>query len=272
MRVPWFSASVLVIVVILGVFGPFIEPHNPTKINLAHTLVPPVFSHGGSWKYILGTDQLGRDVLSRLIGGARISLLVGLIVVVISGVVGLAVGVVAGYFGGRLDVLLMRITDAALAFPVLLLALVMVPVFGASARNVIVILAVAGWANYARVVRSEVASLRTTEFVSMSRVMGGRSFWIMRRHLLPNVVGSMLVLATLQLGLAIIAEGSLSFLGLGVPPPTPDWGGMMADGRNVLVSAWWVAVFPGVGLCLTVLASNLLGDWLRAYGDPTARR
>jgi peptide/nickel transport system permease protein len=271
-RLPWFSASILVIVVILGVFGPLLEPHNPTQTNLANTLRPPVFAKGGSWSYVLGTDQLGRDVLSRLIGGARISVLVALAVVVLSGIIGTAVGMAAGYLGGRLDAFLMRTTDAALAFPVLLLALVLVARFGASTQNVIIILAVAGWSNYARVIRSEVTTLRGNEFVSMSRVLGGKSFWIMRRHLLPNVLASLLVLATLQFGMAVITEGSLSFLGMGVPPPAPDWGSMMADGRNLLTVAWWVAVFPGIALCLTVLASNLLGDWLRTNSDPTARR
>jgi peptide/nickel transport system permease protein len=271
-RLPWFSLSVLVAVALLGIFGSLIEPHSATKIDLAHTLVPPVFASGGSWSHPLGTDQLGRDVLSRLIGGARVSLLVALAVVLISGLAGLAVGIVSGYSGGRLDALLMRVTDAALAFPVLLLALVLVAVSGPGTRNVIVVLAAAGWASYARVIRSEVASLRTSEFVSMSRVMGGRPAWIMRRHLLPNVASSLLVLATLQFGLAVITEGALSFLGMGVPPPAPDWGSMMADGQNLLVSAWWVAAFPGVALCLTVLASNLLGDWLRTHGDPASRR
>jgi peptide/nickel transport system permease protein len=272
LRNPWFSITVMVVVVVLGVVGPWISPYDATKIDLTSTLLPPAFLDGGAWAHPFGTDQLGRDVLSRVIGGARISLFVGLAVVVISGALGLAVGVLSGYFGGRLDAVLMRITDAALAFPVLLLALVLVAVFGPAISNVIIILAAAGWANYARVIRSEVSTLRTSEFVAMSRVMGGNPLWIMVRHILPNVASSLLVLATLQLGLAIITEGSLSFLGMGVPPPTPDWGGMMAEGRGVLVSAWWVAVFPGIALSLTVLASNLLGDWLRTYSDPAARR
>jgi peptide/nickel transport system permease protein len=166
----------------------------------------------------------------------------------------------------------MRITDATLAFPIILLAIVLASIFGASTQNVIIILAAGGWASYARVIRSEVLSLKNHDFVTMSMVMGGGRGWIIRRHIIPNVLSSLVVLATLQVGAAILSEGSMSFLGIGVPPPAPSWGGMLADGSDYLTVAWWLAVLPGVALSLTVLASNLMGDWLRSQSDPTRRR
>lgn len=270
-RLPWFSATVLVVFVVTGLVGPHLAPYGPQDIDLANALAPPAL-FGGSWQHPLGTDQLGRDVLTRLIHGDRVALLVSLAVVALAGVVGVFVAVVAGFRGGRLDALLMRTADASLAFPVLLLAIVIVGVYGPSTLNVVVILALAGWPSYARVLRSEVIRLRTMDFVTMARTMGGSSRWTVRRHVLPNIVPTLLVLVSLQLGLAIIAEGSLSFLGIGVPPPAPSWGGMLADGRNLLAEAWWLPTVPGVALSLTVLAANLLGDWLRVNSDPTTRR
>ncbi|MFC4950139.1 ABC transporter permease [Pseudonocardia sp. GCM10023141] len=270
-RLPLFSGAILFVFIVAGAFASLLAPHDPDQVDLASSLRPPVFA-GGTWTFPLGTDDLGRDILSRLIGGARTSLLVGVAVVLISGLVGLAFAVLSGYLGGWVDSLLMRITDAALAFPVLLVALVIVGVFGPSAQNVVIILALTGWANYARVLRSEVLLLRSHDFVTMSVVMGARSWWVIRRHLVPNIVSTLLVLSTLQLGLAIVAEGSLSFLGLGVPPPAPSWGGMLSDGRQYLQDAWWIPLFPGLVLSLTVLAANLMGDWLRNQADPTKKR
>jgi peptide/nickel transport system permease protein len=268
---PIFSGIMLMIFILTGIFGPLIAPHNPIRIDLHNSLQPPVFA-GGSWNYPLGTDVLGRDVLSRMLGGARISFLVAFMVVFLSGATGLAVAVLSGYIGGVVDAVLMRITDATLAFPIILLAIVLASIFGASTQNVIIILAVGGWASYARVIRSEVLSLKNHDFVTMSMVMGGGRGWIIRRHIIPNVLSSLVVLATLQVGAAILSEGSMSFLGIGVPPPAPSWGGMLADGSDYLTVAWWLAVLPGVALSLTVLASNLMGDWLRSQSDPTRRR
>ncbi|WP_208378845.1 ABC transporter permease [Cumulibacter soli] len=270
-RWPIFSGGVLAIFVFTGIAGPLLAPHPPDEVNLAASLRPPVFS-GGSWSYPLGTDQLGRDVLSRLLSGAQVSFLVALAVVLLAGVIGVMVALVAGYFGGRLDGVLMRIADASMAFPLLLLAVIIVGIFGPSLLNVIIVLVLAGWPQYARVLRSEVLRLRTQDFVTMARVMGAQGRWTITRHIFPNIVGSLLVLATLQVGVAVIAEGSLSFLGIGVPPPASSWGNMLSDGKNFLTVAWWLPVLPGVCLSLTVLAANLFGDWLRTHLDPTRRR
>jgi peptide/nickel transport system permease protein len=270
-RWPYLSGGILVMFVLAGAIGPFLAPYESEAIDLSAALEPPVL-FGGSWDHILGTDQLGRDIFSRLIDGARISLLVAFSVVVLAGIVGVGIAVLAGYIGGRLDAFLMRATDATMAFPVLLLAIVIVGVFGPSTRNVIIILAFAGWPQYARVLRSEVLSVKTNDFVTMSRVMGAGPRWVIRRHLLPNIAPTLLVLVSLQVGLSIIAEGSLSFLGIGVPPPAPSWGGMLSDGRAYLTEAWWLPTMPGLALSVTVLASNMLGDWLRVHNDPTTRR
>jgi peptide/nickel transport system permease protein len=257
--------------VFVGVFGPYIAPDDPEHLDLVNSLKPPVL-WGGTWSHPLGTDDLGRDVLSRLIYGARVSLLVALAVVFLAGIIGVGIAVLAGYKGGRLDAFLMRTTDASLAFPVLLLAIVIVGVYGASTQIVIIVLVVAGWPQYARVLRSEVLKIRSQDFVSMSKAMGGDTRWVIRRHILPNIVPTLLVLGSLAVGLAIIAEGSLSFLGIGVPPPAPSWGGMLADGRSHVTDAWWLPTFPGIALSLTVLAANMMGDWLRVHNDPTTRR
>lgn len=270
-HVPIFSGAILIIFILAGIFGPLVAPHDPIRINLAHTLMPPIFA-GGSWTFPLGTDVLGRDVLSRMLGGARVSFLVAFTVVFISGLIGLGVAVVSGYMGGAVDAVLMRLTDATLAFPLILLAIVLASIFGASTQNVIIILAAGGWASYARVIRSEVLALKNYDFVSMAVVMGGGRGWIIGRHIIPNVLSSLVVLATLQVGAAILSEGSLSFLGIGVPAPAPSWGGMLANGSDYMTTAWWLAVLPGVALSLTVLASNLMGDWLRSQSDPSGRR
>jgi|SRR5579859_1304889 len=270
-HLPVYSGTILLVFVIAGIFGPLVAPHDPLRIDLEHTLQAPIL-FGGTWTYPLGTDSLGRDVLSRMLGGARVSFLVAFTVVFISGSVGLVVAVVSGYLGGVVDSVLMRLTDATLAFPLILLAIVLASIFGASTQNVIIILAAGGWASYARVIRSEVLALKNQEFVTMAVVMGGGRLWIIARHVIPNVLSSLVVLATLQVGAAILSEGSLSFLGIGVPPPNPSWGGMLANGSDYLTVAWWLAVFPGLALSLTVLASNLMGDWLRTKSDPTGMR
>lgn len=270
-RWPIFSGSVMVLFALCGAFGRVIAPYDPTQNDLSSSLQPPFFA-GGSTEHLLGTDQLGRDILSRLLAGAQVSFLVAVGAVVIAGAIGLLVALAAGFIGGRTDTVLTRLADASMAFPVVLLAIVIVAVHGKSISVVILVLVLAAWPQYARVLRSEVIRVRTQDFVTMSQVMGGSRFWAITRHVLPNVVPTLLVLATLQVGLAIIAEGSLSFLGIGVPPPAASWGNMLADGRTFLATAWWLPVLPGVALSVTVLGANLLGDWLRNALDPATRR
>jgi peptide/nickel transport system permease protein len=270
-RLPYVSGTILVVFVVTGIFAGLLAPYDPEQLDLAASLQPPWFA-GGTRAHILGTDDLGRDELSRLIYGARISLLVALAVVLLAGIIGVSVAVIAGYKGGRLDAFLMRTTDASLAFPVLLLAIVTVGVFGASAKIVIIILVIAGWPSYARVLRSEVLRLKSQDFVTQARAMGGGVRWVIARHVVPNIVPTLLVLASLQVGLAIIAEGSLSFINLGVPPPAPSWGNMLADGRAHLRDAWWMATLPGIALSVVVLSANMMGDWLRVHNDPTTRK
>ena len=271
-RWPIFSGAILGLFAITGLFGSSLAPHSPDAVELRSALRPPVFANGGSWDHPLGTDQLGRDVLSRLLGGAQVSFLVALSVVAVAGVIGVTLALVGGYLGGRLDGFIARVTDAVMAFPILLLAVIIVAIYGASLQVVIIVLVLAGWPQYARVLRSEVIRIKTQDFVTMSRVMGARAPWTLIKHVLPNIGGSLLVLATLQVGIAIIAEGSLSFLGIGIPPPAASWGNMLADGRNYLTTAWWLPVLPGICLSLTVLSANLMGDWLRHRFDPTTRR
>ena len=223
---------------------------------------------GGGHEYLLGTDQLGRDILSRIIYGSRISLLIGLLSVVLSLPIGVGLGLLAGYFTGRLDDITMRIADVQLAFPFILLAITIAGVLGPSPRNVILILAVGGWVVYARLARGQALSLREKEFIEAARSLGGGSFRILFRHMLPNVVSPIIVVGTFGVAQMILLESSLSFLGLGVQPPTPSWGGMLNDGRPYITVAWWLTTLPGAAIMLTVLGINFVGDWLRDLLDP----
>jgi peptide/nickel transport system permease protein len=227
-----------------------------------------MWSKGGSIEYPLGTDKVGRDVLSRIIYGARVSLRISLEAIIISGVVGTTLGLLAGYFGGKVDALIMRLVDISLGLPIILVALVFVAALGPSFKTVIAVITVLLWARYARQVRGETLSIKERDFVARARVAGASSFRIMFRYLLPNVVNSLIVLATLQVGFVILLESSLSFLGAGIPRPTPAWGLMVADGRELIVTAWWISMFPGIAIMLTVLSLNLMGDWLRDRLDP----
>ncbi len=270
LRRPGIALATLVVlaVVAAGLSAPALAPFDPVEQNVIERLAPPVFMLGGTSEHVLGTDHLGRDVFSRLIYGARVALVVGVTTVSVSGLVGLAVGLVAGYFGGWADTAFMRLLDIQLSMPFMLLALTIIGILGPSLKNIVIVLALTGWVVYARVVRAEILSLRTREFVAACRALGGSDARIIVKHLLPNVRSSVMVVSTVEVARMMLLESALSFLGLGVRPPTPSWGAMLADGRIYLATAWWLATFPGLAISVTVLAVNMVGDRLRDYLDP----
>jgi peptide/nickel transport system permease protein len=265
------AAVVLSLVCLAAVAAPWLAPHDPREQILERRLLPPAWIDGGTWAFALGADHLGRDILSRLIYGCRVSLLVGVTAVLISGLLGVTLGLVAGYAGGRLDALIMRMVDVQLAFPFILLAIAVVAVLGPGLRNVIIVLGVAGWMVYARVVRGQALALKEKEFVAAARALGAPTSTIIVRHLLPNVLTPAIIVATFAVATTIITEASLSFLGLGVEPTTPTWGSMLSDGRAYIGRAWWLTTFPGLAILLTVLSINVLGDSLRDHLDPRLR-
>lgn len=258
------------IVLFFAIFGPSVSPHDPTQHNLRARFKPPGFT-SGTGTYLLGTDQLGRDILSRVIAGSRISVMVGSTSVVIAGTIGVVYGLIAGFVGGRVDALLMRIADALLGIPFIILVVAVSGVVGPGLITLILILGFTGWVTYARVTRGEVLVVRELEYVTAAHAIGQSALRIMLKHILPNVMTSAIILAALQVGVTILAESSLSFLGLGVQPPTITWGLMLADGRQYLGSAWWLATFPGIAITLTVLGVVFVGDWLRDVLDPHLR-
>ena len=264
--------GILLLFVIVGIFGGALAPHDPNEANFEYALKPPFWQEGGMLTYPLGTDNLGRDVLSRLLVGTRITLEVGLLVVVFAGLVGTIVALLSGYLGGWVDTLLMRFTDIMMSMPYLMIAIVLAAVLGPSKGNIIVILTITGWASYARVLRGEVLRIKQGEFVSLAVISGCTRMSIMLRHIFPNMVNTLVVLGTLQLGVVIIAEASLSFLGVGVPPPNPAWGSMIAEGRSFMATAWWLSTWPGLAVLIIVLTCNLFGDWLRVRLDPKYRQ
>ena len=253
-------------------FADYLAPHSPTAGDITRKLIPPVWMERGTSEHPLGTDRFGRDVLSRIIHGSRISLLVSLMAIGVAGTLGTALGLVSGYRGGATDAILMRFTDIGLSLPTILIAVVMVAVSEPSFRNVILVIALLLWPRFARTMRGETLAIKEQDFVALAVVAGRGSVWILARHIFPNVVPTLLVVVTLQVGYVILLEGTLSFLGVGVPPPSPAWGLMIADGRGFLATAWWISLFPGLAMLLTVLAVNLMGDWLRDTLDPKLRQ
>lgn len=270
-QAPLFPLAILAIVMFAAVFAPLIAQHDPVALNIDARLTPPFWQDGGTPLYLLGTDAIGRDVLSRLIYGARISLIVASITIFVSGTIGVTLGVASGYFGGALDRIIMRIVDIQLSVPSLLFAVALAGILNPGIENVLIILIIFNWAGFARLTRGEAMALRERDFVALAKVAGCSSWRIIFRHLMPNLMNTVIVLATLDVGRIIIFEASLSFLGLGVQNPTPAWGSMLADGRAYIIDAWWLAVFPGVALLLTCLSANLIGDWLRDALDPKLR-
>jgi peptide/nickel transport system permease protein len=272
LQLPLFSTIVLGALVFAALFAPQLAPHNPLEGDITRKSIPPVWMERGTWEHPLGTDRFGRDVLSRIIYGTRISLAVSLIAIGVAGTVGTTLGLLSGYRGGALDAILMRLTDIGLSLPTILIAVVLVAVSEPSFRNVVFVIALLLWPRFARQIRGETLAIKEHEYVALAVVAGRSSAWIIARHIFPNVVPTLLVVCTLQVGYVILLEGSLSFLGVGVPPPSPAWGLMIADGRGFLATAWWISLFPGLAMLLTVLAVNLLGDWLRDRLDPMLRQ
>ena len=267
-RTALFGLVVVVTVLLAAAFAPWLTPFDPLEQEINERLREPGWQNAAGRVHPLGTDHLGRDILARVIFGSRIALLVGLSAVLISGVLGMAIGLVSGYFGGKVDDFFMRLADIQLAFPFILLAIAVIGVLGPSLRNIIIVIGVSSWVVYARVVRGEVLSIREREFVQAAIALGSRDGRVLVRHVLPNAFTPWLVVATLDMARVIVIESALSFLGLGVQPPTPTWGGMLADGRVYLSTAWWLATFPGLAILVTVLGINLLGDGLRDTLDP----
>jgi len=270
---PVIPVAILGTLLLVAILADLIAPYDPQVGQLGERFKPPAWVAGGSTAYLLGTDHVGRDVLSRLIFGARISIIVGFTAVIVAGVIGTVLGILAGYLGGWVDQVIMRVTDTWLALPALTFAILLAAVWRPSEWNIVIILATVYWTRYARVIRGEVLSLKERDFVRLAIVAGCSKRKIMRRHILPNVLNSAIVLATLMLGVVIVTEAALSFLGVGVPPPLPAWGLMLADGKKGLMAGyWWLTVLPGLCIVLMVLSSNLLGDWLRVKLDPQLRQ
>ena len=266
------SWLILLGLVVTALLSPYVAPHNPIRERLIDRLLPPAWVEDGEWRYLLGTDHLGRDLVSRIIYGSRVSLVVGFAAVAIGGALGIALGVAAGFLGGQTDEVIMAVADMQLAFPTILFAIAIIAVLGPSFINLVIVIGISGWVTYARIARGQVLSVREKEFVEAIRAQGGSQWRIVWRHILPNILSPLIVVATLDLARTIILESTSSFLGLGIQPPTPSWGGMLSDGREYLLSAWWIATFPGVALMLTALSFNRLGDWVRDLTDPRLRR
>ena len=270
---PLIPVIILASIVLVAVFADVLAPYDPQLGTLSARFKPPAWEYGGSMAHLLGTDHVGRDVLSRLIFGARVSIIVGITAVIVAGVIGTGLGIISGYMGGWVDQVVMRVTDTWLALPALTFAIFLTAIVGPSELNIIIILGAVYWTRYARVIRGEVLSLKEREFVRLAIVAGCSKRTIMWRHILPNVLNSAIVLGTLMLGVVIVTEAALSFLGVGVPPPKPAWGLMLADGKKgLMVGYWWLTVLPGTCIMLMVLSANLLGDWLRVKLDPQLRQ
>lgn len=263
------GAVIILLILLTAMLAPVLAPHDPAAIDVAQMLAPPFWMSGGSAEHLLGTDNLGRDILSRIVYGAQISLLVGGCAVLVAGMIGVTLGVICGFYGGGwFDTVIMRIVDAQLAIPGILLMLVIVGIFGPSLLMIIVVIGLTDWVSYTRLIRGEVLGIRQLDFIRAARSLGTKDRLIMFRHIFPNIFGTLVVISTLSVGTAIISEASLSFLGLGIQPPTVSWGYMLNEGKDYLATSWWLATFPGIAITLTVLGIIFLGDWLRDLFDP----
>jgi peptide/nickel transport system permease protein len=271
-RIPRVAVIIILLLIATAVFADFLALHDPEIGDPRLRLLPPAWSAGGQWTYALGTDTMGRDVLSRLIYGSRISLVVAFSAVIIAGCIGTILGVIAGFFGGWVDQVIMRFTDAWLSIPTVMFGVLMAVILGPGVWNIVIILGGTFWSRYARVVRGQTLSMKSRDFVQLARIAGCGKFWIIRKHILPNVFDSVITLSSLQIGIVIVVEASLTFLGVGVAPPTPAWGLMLSEGRGGLLAGyWWLVIFPGIAIALLVTSFNVIGDWLRRYLDPFYR-
>ena len=271
---PKFPTILLLLVLVIpAIFADVIAPYDPLEApgGIRARFQPPVFA-GGSWDHVLGTDKTGRDILSRVLHGSRISIMISIIGIAIAGTVGVTLGLIAGYYGGRIDAIIMRLVDTSFSIPPVLLALALATAIEPSFRTVIIVVGALLWSIYCRQVRGDTLSVRTQDYIARAKVSGASDIRIMLRHVLPNITNTLIVLATLQVGFVILLEAGLSFLGVGLSRPTPAWGLMVADGREVIIRAWWVALWPGLAIMLTVFGFNLLGDWLRDRLDPRLRQ
>ena len=271
-NMPWIPITILTTLLIITIFAPLLTPHSPDEIALPNRLLPPVWQEGGSPDHLLGTDTLGRDLLTRIYFGARVSLLVAALVLTFGGLTGLALGILSGYVRGVIGAVIMRLVDSLMAIPSILIALVFAMTLGPSMRTVIIAVSVVLWARFARVMRGEVLAVSTRDYILQAKVAGCSEGRIMLIHVLPNVFNTFMILLSLNVGWVILIEASLSFLGAGIPPPTPSWGQMVSEGRGYITSAWWITFFPGLALAITVLAFQLFGDWLRDKLDPKLRQ
>jgi len=269
-RLKWGLLAAVLMLLIVGVSAaaPWIAPYSPVEVDIRHRLAPPAWMDRGTPDHVLGTDQIGRDLLSRMIYGGRVSLLIGVAAVLVSSTIGVLLGLGAGYFGPRVDWTIMTLVNVMLTFPFVLLALAVIAVLGPSLVNMVIVLGVADWPLYARVIRAETMTLRERDFMTAARALGMSHLRIIFRQLLPNLVSVIVVIATLQVARVIILESFLSFLGLGVQPPTPAWGNMLGDGRVYMLNSWWIAAFPGLAIFITTLTINLMGNALRDWLDP----
>jgi peptide/nickel transport system permease protein len=265
---PIVPALILLILIACALFAPWLAPHDPLETDLTNALKPPAFVAGGVPQYLLGTDKVGRDILSRLIWGSRTSLSLALSVLVIGGVIGTVLGLISGYSAGKLDAVIQRVSEGILSIPTILVALVFIFLLGQGFLSIIIVLSPFVIARFARMIRGEALALRTRPFVELARVAGASQTRIIIRHLLPNLVATIIVIATLEIGQLVLVEASLSFLGVGVPPPTPGWGLMISEGREYLTTKYWMSIFPGIAILATVMSFNLLGDWLTEVLDP----
>ena len=269
LKLPWIPIIILTVLIVCAIFAPLLAPHNPAQLNKRDREVPP-FQNS---RYLLGTDKSGKDILSRLVYGARTSVFISLVALGTGALIGSSLGVMSGYYGGRTDIVIMRFVDAVLGFPTVLLALIIVAIAGgAGVGNVIVAVAATVWARFARQARGEVLSVKERDFVTLAVVAGVPALVIMWRHVFPNVVNTILIVISLLVGQTILLEASLSFLGVGVPPGDPAWGIMVSEGRDQIFDIWWLALFPGLAITIVVMAMNFFGDWLRDTLDPRLRR